>query len=125
MPDNDVVAVAPQILQDLAPFLIVTAEETLTLVLETLTVLLKVEKGQWMTPDLAGSLTTALLDVWQKNVKGRPETKLFKCPTYMLFRSRAAFRSHRRVRVPRCCIISNDCVACSTTPNKCSRLCIQ
>jgi hypothetical protein len=70
MPDESVVGIAPQIIQDLAPFLLVTAEETLALVLETLTVLLKVEKGHWLTSDLAASLTAALLDVWQKNVKG-------------------------------------------------------
>ncbi|KAG9100077.1 hypothetical protein FS749_016346 [Ceratobasidium sp. UAMH 11750] len=69
MPDESVVGIAPQIIQDLAPFLLGTAEETLSLVLETLTVLLKVEKGRWLTPELAASLTSALLDVWQKNVK--------------------------------------------------------
>lgn len=83
MPDNTTVGVAPQILQDLAPFLLVTAEETLTLVLETLTVLLKVGKGQWLAPDLAGSLANALLDVWQKNVKDpvllSAVTDVFEC----------------------------------------------
>ncbi|QRV80350.1 importin-9 [Ceratobasidium sp. AG-Ba] len=69
MPDETVVTVAPQIMNDLAPFLLVTAEETLSLVLETLNVIIKVEKGKWLSPELAASLTTALLDVWQKNVK--------------------------------------------------------
>ncbi|KAG9127318.1 hypothetical protein FRC07_014851 [Ceratobasidium sp. 392] len=69
MPDESVVGIAPQIVGDLAPFLLGTVEETLSLVLETLTVLLKVEKGRWLTPELAASLTSALLDVWQKNVK--------------------------------------------------------
>ncbi|CAE6488834.1 unnamed protein product [Rhizoctonia solani] len=61
--------VAPRILQDLAPLLLITVEETLALVMETLSVLLKVERGKWLTADHAGSLTTALLDVWRKNVK--------------------------------------------------------
>lgn len=63
-------SVAPRILQDLAPLLLITVEETLALVMETLCVLLKVEGGKWLTADHAGSLTTALLDVWRKNVKG-------------------------------------------------------
>ncbi|CAE7208239.1 unnamed protein product [Rhizoctonia solani] len=61
--------VAPRILQDLAPLLLITAEETLALVMETLSVLLKIGGGKWLTADHAGSLTTALLDVWRKNVK--------------------------------------------------------
>ncbi|KAG8689246.1 hypothetical protein FRC11_003586, partial [Ceratobasidium sp. 423] len=61
--------VAPSILKDLAPLLLITVEETLSLVMETLSVLLKVGEGKWLTADHAGSLTTALLDVWQKNVK--------------------------------------------------------
>ncbi|KAL5640264.1 hypothetical protein ACGC1H_007512 [Rhizoctonia solani] len=61
--------VAPRILQDLAPLLLITVEETLALVMETLSVLLKVEGGRWLAADHAASLTTALLDVWQKNVK--------------------------------------------------------
>lgn len=69
IPDETVAGVASRILQDLAPLLLITAEETLTLVMETLSVLLKVEGGKWLTPDHASSLTTALLDVWRKNVK--------------------------------------------------------
>lgn len=62
--------VAPRILQDLAPLLLVTAEETLALVMEALSVLLKIQGGKWLTGDHASSLTAALLGVWQKNVKG-------------------------------------------------------
>lgn len=67
----------------MAPLLLVTVEETLALVMETLSVLLKVEEGKWLTPDHASSLTTALLDVWRKNVKGATvsilsEIQLFK-----------------------------------------------
>jgi hypothetical protein len=69
--------VAPRILQDLAPLLLVTAEETLALIMETLSVLLKVEGGKWLTADHAGSLTAALLDVWRNNVKGMLALVLF------------------------------------------------
>ncbi|CAE6414438.1 unnamed protein product [Rhizoctonia solani] len=69
IPGKAVAGVAPRILHDLAPLLLVTVEETLALVMETLSVLLKVEGGEWLTGDHAGSLTTALLDVWRKNVK--------------------------------------------------------
>lgn len=48
-----------------------TSDDTLTLVLETLSVILEVEKGSWITADLASSLLVALFDVWEKNNKGR------------------------------------------------------
>jgi hypothetical protein len=49
--------------------LLVTSEDTLTLVLEALSVVVEIE-GDWMTTQLAGDLVTAVLDVWTKNVKG-------------------------------------------------------
>jgi hypothetical protein len=60
---------APRIAKDLGPFLLVTSEDTLTLVLEALSVVIEIE-GDWMTTQLAGDLVTAVLDVWTKNVKG-------------------------------------------------------
>lgn len=60
---------APRIAKDLGPFLLVTSEDTLSLVLEALSVVVEIE-GDWMTPQLAGDLVTAVLDVWTKNVKG-------------------------------------------------------
>lgn len=60
----------PRIATDLGPFLAVTSEDTLSLVLETLAVVLDVDKGKWMTQDLANSLVVATLDVWSKNNKG-------------------------------------------------------
>jgi hypothetical protein len=48
----------------------VASEDTLTLVLETLGVILEVDEGKWLTPDLAASLVEASLDVWSKNNKG-------------------------------------------------------
>ena len=60
---------APRIAKDLGPFLLVTSEDTLTLVLEALSVVVEIE-GDWMTTQLAGDLVAAVLDVWTKNVKG-------------------------------------------------------
>lgn len=62
-------AIIPRIMRDLGPFLLETSEDTLSLVLETLSVLCEVGDGSWFTTDLAGALTTALLDVWPKNIK--------------------------------------------------------
>jgi importin-9 len=63
-------AIVPRIVRDLGPFLLETSEDTLSLVLETVSVLAAVGKGSWFTTDLAVALTTALLDVWPKNIKG-------------------------------------------------------
>lgn len=62
-------SLAPRIAKDLGPFLLITSEDTLSLVLEALSVVVEIE-GDWMTPQLAGDLVTAVLDVWTKNVKG-------------------------------------------------------
>ncbi|KAJ3786679.1 ARM repeat-containing protein [Lentinula aff. detonsa] len=59
----------PRIAKDLGPFLAVTSEDTLSLVLETLSVVLEVDKGKWMTQELANSLVVAVIDVWTKNNK--------------------------------------------------------
>ena len=60
---------ASRIAKDLGPFLLVTSDDTLSLVLEALSVVVEIE-GDWMTPELAGDLVAAVLDVWTKNVKG-------------------------------------------------------
>jgi hypothetical protein len=49
--------------------LLVTSEDTLSLVLEALSVVLEIE-GDWMTRELASDIVGAVLDVWMKNVKG-------------------------------------------------------
>ncbi|RXW18578.1 hypothetical protein EST38_g7277 [Candolleomyces aberdarensis] len=68
--DEDVLApFAPRIARDLGPFLGLTSEDTLTLVLETLSVVLGVNFGQWLTPELASALAIACLEVWHKNNK--------------------------------------------------------
>ncbi|KAL1950948.1 hypothetical protein VTO73DRAFT_97 [Trametes versicolor] len=68
---DDAVAVpmAPRIAKDIGPFLPVTSEDTLTLVLETLAVVVQIDEGKWITEDLARSIVVAVLDVWMKNNK--------------------------------------------------------
>ncbi|KAJ6520160.1 armadillo-type protein [Mycena sanguinolenta] len=60
---------APRIAKDLGPFLLVTSDDTLSLVLETLSVIVQVDKGNWLTTELADSLVLAILEVWTKNNK--------------------------------------------------------
>ncbi len=47
----------------MGPFLLHTSEDTLSLVLETLSVIVGVDEGKWMTPELADSLVLAILEV--------------------------------------------------------------
>ncbi|KZT44292.1 ARM repeat-containing protein [Sistotremastrum suecicum HHB10207 ss-3] len=61
--------VAPRLANDLGPLLLVATEDTLSLTLETIGVLLEVDKGAWLDSTLAVSLATAFLDVWRKNLK--------------------------------------------------------
>ncbi|KAG6380709.1 armadillo-type protein [Boletus reticuloceps] len=58
-----------RIAQDLGPFLLLTTEDTLSLVLSTMSVVLDVDKASWLTTDLASSLVLATLEVWTKNNK--------------------------------------------------------
>ncbi|KAH0591342.1 hypothetical protein H2248_001421 [Termitomyces sp. 'cryptogamus'] len=60
---------APRVTKGLGPFLYITSEDTLSLVLETLSVVLEVEKAKWLTVEMADSLVLALLEVWYKNNK--------------------------------------------------------
>lgn len=61
---------ASRIAQDLGPLLLVASEDTLSLILETLSVVLEVDQGKWLSSELTDSLVSALLDVWGKNNKG-------------------------------------------------------
>lgn len=70
MEDSVLVPIAPRIAKDLGPFLLVTSEDTLSLVLETFSSVLDVDKGAWITPDLSEPLVSAILQVWEKNNKG-------------------------------------------------------
>ncbi|KAF9011181.1 armadillo-type protein [Cyathus striatus] len=67
--DSVLIPFAPRIAKDLGPFLHVASEDTLSLVLETISVVVEIDQGKWVTPDLAGSLVLAILDVWSKNIK--------------------------------------------------------
>ncbi|KAL0575020.1 hypothetical protein V5O48_006949 [Marasmius crinis-equi] len=67
--DTALTPFVPRIAKDLGPFLLATSEDTLSLVLETLAVVLDVDEGKWMTADLATSLVVATLEVWSKNNK--------------------------------------------------------
>ena len=71
----------PRIAKDLGPFLLVTTEDTLSLVLETLSVVVEVDGSKWLTPELANSLVLAVLEVWAKNNKGR---SYFLCYFFVL-----------------------------------------
>ncbi|KAI0778993.1 ARM repeat-containing protein [Trametes elegans] len=68
---DDAVALpfAPRVAKDIGPFLPVTSEDTLTLVLETLAVVVQIDEGKWITEDLARDIVAAILDVWMKNNK--------------------------------------------------------
>lgn len=69
--DNSVlVPLAPRIAKDLGPFLLITSEDTLSLVLDTLENVVQAGEGKWMDADLAVALTQAFLEVWAKNNKG-------------------------------------------------------
>ena len=56
--------------KNLGPFLLQTTEDTLSLVLETLSETVQIDGGKWLTVPLAEDLVAALLDVWTKNIKG-------------------------------------------------------
>jgi importin-9 len=60
----------PRIAKDLGPFLLGTSDDTLSLVLETLGVVVDVDENKWITEELANSLVLAVLEVWAKNNKG-------------------------------------------------------
>lgn len=65
------VAVAPRMIHNLGPLLLSTTEDTLTLILGTLDVSLQIDNGRWLTPDLTASISSALLEIWVKNARGR------------------------------------------------------
>ncbi|GBE77314.1 ARM repeat-containing protein [Sparassis crispa] len=68
--DDAVIApMAPRIAKDLGPFLSATTEDTLSLVLETLSVIVELDDGKWLDRELAGNLVLAVLGVWMKNNK--------------------------------------------------------
>jgi len=68
--DSAISPFASRITRDLGPFLLSASEDTLSLVLETIAVILEVDQGKWLTVDLATSLVNAALQVWNGNNKG-------------------------------------------------------
>jgi hypothetical protein len=62
---------APRTVQALGPFMLATTEDTLLLVLETLSVCVEIDGGSWLTPALARDVTAAALEVWGKTNKGQ------------------------------------------------------
>ena len=71
MDDAVAAPLAPRIAKDIGPFLPVTSEDTLTLVLETLAAVVEIDEGKWITEDLARAIVVACLDVWMKNNRGQ------------------------------------------------------
>ena len=69
---------APRILDILSSFLSTTSEDTLSLILDTLTVVVKIDLGIWLSPEATSSLTAAILDTWRRNSKG---TCIAQCTT--------------------------------------------
>lgn len=63
-----------RILSDLAPFLESTTEDTLTLIVETLTATVKINLGSWLTPDTTRPLAQAILGAWRKHCQGMSST---------------------------------------------------
>ena len=101
---------APRIAKDLGPFLLVTSDDILNLVLEALSVVVEIE-GDWITAQLAGDLVTAVLDVWMKNVKGSsPGFRHFWSYHSLMLMLRSNLhisnqrdpRNHRSLPLPRC-----------------------
>ncbi|KAF8336339.1 ARM repeat-containing protein [Cantharellus anzutake] len=66
---------APRILATLAPFLSTAADETLSLILDTLTIVVQIDLGSWLNPDVVSSLTAALVDVWKRNYEGKLQSR--------------------------------------------------
>ena len=95
--ESAIIDLVPRITKDLGPFLLMTSDDTLSLVLETLSVLLEVDKGSWLGTELAGSLLVALFDVWEKNNKGRLTSLTFGVSNrlHFHFQIRSSFQSLR------------------------------
>lgn len=73
MDSSELAPYAPRILADLVPFLASTSEDTLALIVETLTVTVKINLGSWLTTDATRALTrVVVLEAWRKNSKGKP-----------------------------------------------------
>ncbi|THH14476.1 hypothetical protein EW146_g5852 [Bondarzewia mesenterica] len=74
--DSVLETLAPRIAKDLGPFLLQTTDDTLSLVLETLSVVVEINNGDWLNVKLGNDLIYALLEVWSKNLKGAVDPAL-------------------------------------------------
>jgi hypothetical protein len=68
--DNALAPFAPRIAKDLCLFLPAATDDTLGLMLEALSVVVEIDTGSWVTPELVSSLIETVLDVWHKNNRG-------------------------------------------------------
>ena len=68
--ETEVAPRAPRICKSIESFIPITASDTLTLVLDALSTLLLVQRGTWLTVDLAEALVPAVLNVWAKGAQG-------------------------------------------------------
>lgn len=93
--ESAIIDLVPRITKDLGPFLLMTSDDTLSLVLETLSVLLEVGGGSWLGTELASSLLVALFDVWEKNNKGPFSSLTFEISNRIHFQIRSSFQSSR------------------------------
>jgi hypothetical protein len=75
--DAALVPFASRIARDLGPFLLSASEDTLLLVLEAISSVLRIDKASWLDVELANALVLAILQVWNKNIKGEPRTRVF------------------------------------------------
>ncbi|KAI0347862.1 ARM repeat-containing protein [Trametopsis cervina] len=68
-PDTAIVPRAAQISKNIEIFLPIVTSDTLSLVLDALSALVRVQKGSWLTPQLVETLVPAILNTWVKNVQ--------------------------------------------------------
>ncbi|KIP03840.1 hypothetical protein PHLGIDRAFT_31632 [Phlebiopsis gigantea 11061_1 CR5-6] len=67
--ETEVVPRAPRICKSIESFIPITASDTLTLVLDALSTLLLVQRGTWLTVELAEALVPSVLNVWAKGAQ--------------------------------------------------------
>lgn len=61
---------APRIVGDIVPFLAMTSDDTLALVLDTLSVVVEIGDRAWINSELSAAIVNAVLDVWNRNQRG-------------------------------------------------------
>ncbi|KAF8346879.1 armadillo-type protein [Amanita rubescens] len=67
--DGALVPFAGRIARDLGPLLLSTSEDTLLIVLETISSVLRINETSWLDTELANALVLAILQVWNKNIR--------------------------------------------------------